>query len=98
MMSNASPSDQPRCCVLHRLQALNQTVRDVVASIQIYFEGANFFPSQGGGRSFGQAQGTKGRVSESGACVLGEGAASPLPTSYTEMPYNVYVTTERLKH
>ena len=43
-----------------------------VASIQIYFEGANFFISQRGGRS---------PRPESVGGVLGERAASPLPTT-----------------
>jgi len=45
-----------------------------VASIQIYFEGARFFLSQGGG-------GRSPRP-DSGDGVLGEGAVSPLPTSH----------------
>ena len=43
-----------------------------VASIQIYFEGAKFYPLQGGGR-----RSPSGR--ERGAAILGRGSESPSP-------------------
>ena len=46
-----------------------------VASIQIYFEGVKFFPSQGGGRSFGPM--AEARRVEIGGEVLGEGQPAP---------------------
>ena len=68
------------CCNLvatHLEKSGNFTlIRDVraVASIRIYFEGAKFLPSQGGGQSFGpMGRSPNGR--ELGG-VLGEGAAT----------------------